>query len=328
MNKKFFCFVLMVFLLATTLAFSTSAAEFKIKWGMSSAPDYFFNRAAKDTMDYIEEKTNGNIEFEFFPNNSLGKEAETVEMVSLGTVDIFGMGAQFAQTYSENIGVVSLPFLIKDYGHMQRVLKSGMLDDMLKQVEDKANVKVMCWSLAGVRHITTDDVLVRTPEDLKGVKLRCMPSPFYKDVVASFGATPTPVAYSELYMALQTGVVQGQENPVTAIFDSKFYEVQNYLMLTGHEFYGGWIVFSKMSWDKLSEQYQQIIEEAFEEVYVPKCYEYFNEDENKMLGALAKKGMNIIIPDKEAFRNHSTEYMMEKYGDKWGDLIEAIKNVN
>jgi len=328
MIKKLTCITLLVCLLLTVLAFSTCAAEFKLKWGMSSGPDYFFNRAVKDTIRLIEEESNGNIEIEFYPNSALGKEAEVVEMVSLGTVDIAGMGPQFAVSYCEEAGITGIPFLIKDYSHMQRVLKAGIMDDIINEIEKEANVKIMCWSLSGIRHLTTKDILVRTPKDLKNVKIRCMPSPFYKDVVASLGAIPTSIAYSELYLALQTGVVQGQENPVTAIFDSKMFEVQNYLMLTGHELYGGWLVFSKISWDKLPEEYQQIIKKAIEEVFVPKSYEYFNADENIILAALAKKGMNIIIPDKKAFREYSTEYMMKKYGDKWGDLIEAIKNVN
>jgi TRAP-type transport system periplasmic protein len=327
MVSKFKTLLILVSLVVFVMSFSVSAAEFTLKWSSSSTPEYFFNRAARDTINEIEGKSNGAIEIEFYPHDALGKEEEVLEMVSLGTVDIAGMGAQFASNYSPKAGVTGIPFLIKDYEHMQRVLASGVFDEILDEIENKALVKVLGWNLSGIRHLTTKNTLVRTPEDLKGLKIRCMPSPFYQDAVASLGGTPTPVAYAELYMALQTGVVDGQENPVTAIWDSKMYEVQNYLMLTGHELYGGWLVVSQRSWEKLPEEYRNIIQQAFDEVYVPKCYEYFNEDENQVIAQLAKAGMNIIIPDQEAFRQHSTKYMSERYGEEWGDLIDTISSV-
>ena len=327
MIKKLNCITLLIVLLVTILAVSACAAEYKLKMGSSSGPEYFTNRAKEAWIKAIKEGSNGNIEIENYVLNSLGTEKQQVEMVSLGTVDFGGLGSQFVSNYAEELGALGIPFLIKDYEHMQRVIKSGVLDDYLKKVEKSSNQKILGWGFAGIRHLTTKDILVRTPEDLKGVKIRCMPSPFYQDAISSLGASPTPVAYSELYMALQTGVVQGQENPVTAIFDSKLYDVQNYLMLTGHEYYGSWMTISQITWDKLPKEYQQLIQKTYDEVYMPKVFQFWDEDENKILATLAKNGMNIIIPDKKAFREYSTEYMMNKYGDKWGDLIEAISNV-
>lgn len=327
MRRRSDYLVILLGLVILLMSFSVDAAEYSLKWSSSSTPDYFFNRAASDTIKWIEDKTGGAVRIEFFPNSSLGKEDEVLEMVSLGTVDIAGMGAQFATSYAPEAGVTSIPFLIKDYDHMQRVLGSGIFDSIVAKIEKQANVKVLGWNLAGVRHLTTKNTPATTPQDLKGLKIRCMPSTFYQDAVASLGASPTPVAYTELYMALQTGVVQGQENPVTAIWDSKMYEVQNYLILTGHELYGAWMVISRRTWNNLPEKYRDIIQQAFDEVYAPKCYSYFNEDENKVMAELAKKGMNIIHPDKEAFREYSTNYMMGKYGKEWGDLIKQISDI-
>jgi len=327
MIKKLICITLLAYLLLTVLAFSTCAAEFNLKMNAACSPDYFFNRATYDTIEWIKEETNGNVVITLYTDSSLGEDTEVMEMLTVGAVDIMNVSPQLSTNYCPDMGVYALPFLIKDYDHMQRVISSGVLDDALKEFEEKANVKVLCYSLNGIRHLTTKDILVRTPEDLKGVKIRCMSSPFYKDVVSSLGASPTPIGFSELYFALQTGVVQGEENAIVTIWSQKFYDVQNYLILTGHELHGGFISFSRPSWDKLPKEYQQIIKKAFDEVYVSKCYEYYTADENKVIGALVKKGMNIIHPNVEAFREYSNKYMMKKYGDKWGDLIEAIKAV-
>lgn len=327
MLRKKYLVILMLLIVLFSCSLGVNAAKYNLRWAASSGIDYFFNRASLDTIEEIKQKTNGEIEIKLYPKNILGKDFELMDMLSQGTIDFLVLGNAGEVNYDERAGVYGIPFVFRDYDHILKAEASGIFDDILASIEEKGNFKLFNWFILGVRHLTTKDIVAKTPEDMKGVKTRCMPSKFYQDCVASLGGSATPVSYSELYMALQTGIVQAQENPTTAIYDSKLFEVQNNIILTAHQFYGGHAAISKKAWDSLPAEYQEIVATAFEEVFTPNSIKYYQEDEGKALLELINHGMSAIVPDREAFMKFSNNYMMDIYGEEYGDLIKKVQAI-
>lgn len=176
------------------------------------------------------------------------------------------------------------------------------------------------------RTLTTKNVPVYKPSDLAGVKIRCMDAPVWIDVIKALGANPIPVAFTELYLALQTGVVQGEENPITTIYAQKFYEVQNYIINTKHSVHMGTVHVSEKIWQQLSESDRKLILDVFEE-YQPMIDQKIDEIGKIDLQKMIDSGVKVIDPDIKAFREYANKYIMDVYGEKWGDLIKEIQAI-
>ena len=194
------------------------------------------------------------------------------------------------------------------------------------KVLKKSGVRTIAFWYFGERNVTTRNKEVRTPEDLKGLKVRSMDIPVWKNVVSSLGASPTPINFSELYLALQTGVVEGQENPIPTIYAQKFNEVQKYIIMTKHVVHLGSVHVSEQIWQKFSEADRAMIMKVFEE-YRPEIDKRMDEKIESATKEMVAKGVIIVTPDLAAFKAHAETEFMKVYGAKWGGIIKEIQAI-
>jgi len=321
-------------LLVTTMVMAEGGAEkaaapggpVTFKWYQQEPPGHPWTDVGQIICDEIASRTNGRIKLVQYHSGSLGTQQEGVNMLRSGAVQFMTVGMTIFNGFDENVMVLGVPYLFRDTNHLIRVMdKMGL--ELTDKMTKASGIRYLDTWLFGIRQVTTKGVAATKPEDLNGMKIRCMDIPVFKDSVASLGANPVPVNYSELYMALQTGVVKGQENPVNAIYTQKFYEVQDYVILTEHMVHSGQVWINEKTWQGLSPADQTTIMNVFHE-YRAVINQKILDQSDQLLAKWEKEGtMKVIHPDKEAFRKHSEEYMMKIYGAKWGDLIRKIQAV-
>lgn len=303
----------------------TAADKVVLKLGHALPVNHTVDLAAKRFAEIVEEKSQGNIEIQVFPAAQLGNEKDMLEQISLGSQD---MGVIVAGAYGAilpELQIGSLVYVFRDIAHAEKVMRGEIGKEMTDKLLNDRSVRVIdpYWYY-GTRHLTANKQ-VKNPDDLKGMKIRVPEVAIQKDGLTAMGAAATPVDFNELYTALSTGVVDGQENPVTTTNASAFYEVQDYLMLTGHIISNFMVSISDSVYEKLSTEQQQILIESAEE-----AGKYNNqitvEAEEKEIEELVQKGMTVIEPENEKFMP-AGEIVAEKYEDIWGDLYYRIQDV-
>lgn len=297
-----------------------------LKLGHTGAPDHPYQEASEMFAKIVSEKTEGMIEIKIFPADQLGKQKELVEGAQLGTVDMVLTSDVLLSGFEPKMGALNLPFLFDDYDHVVKALNG----DAGKQLSDALltkNLKIIGWWENGFRHITNSKREIKTPEDLKGLKIRTPSGTVFVDTFNMLGASATPMSFGELYSALQLGTVNGQENPTTHVLTQNFYEVQDYLSLTYHIHVAEPLVMSKSVYDKLPAEYQKILLEAGEEVS-KWSYKTTKESEAAEIEEIKEKGMTVTVPDIESFKE-ATKVVYDKYEEQFGkDFIDALRNSN
>ncbi len=218
---------------AVGLALTTAAAQAqtKLKWAHVYEIGEPYHTQALWAADEIKKRTNGKYEIQVFPASQLGNENQINEGLGLGTVDIIYTGVAFAGSIHKPIAITNAPFILRDFDHWKLYRDSKLFRDISKGYEDKTRHKVITLTYYGQRHVTANKE-IKKPEDMKGMKLRVPPAPLFLMFTKSVGANATPIAFAEVYLALQQGTVDGQENPLPTIMAKKFYEVQSHIMLT------------------------------------------------------------------------------------------------
>ncbi len=287
--------------------------------------DHLNHKTALKFADLVKQKTNGAVNIEIYPAAQLGNEKEIIDATAMGTLDfsLCGFG-EVAKRFGPAL-IFDGPFIFRDREHMARVYKSEIFAKTMEDMK-KVGISMVAPGYYGTRHVTTSNKAVKTPADLKGMKLRCPDQPMFVAVTKGMGATPTPMAFGEVYLALQQGVVDGQENPAAAITSMKFYEVQKYLVKTGHIIQGNHIFGSTKSLAKLPAEYQTAIVEAGKEVSDWSIAESF-KIEDQLMGELVSKGMTVVEPNRDAFVA-AAKPIYDEYASKWGEgLLEALRAV-
>jgi tripartite ATP-independent transporter DctP family solute receptor len=245
-----------------------------------------------------------------------------------GSVHMYMGGTSETSLFQPEFAVMDAPYLFRDYAHLMKAAKSDAVKEMGAKLEKNRGVKLLTAEIYyGARHLTTRNKPIKTPADLKGMLVRAPDQPIYLEAVRAMGATPTPVAFSDLYMALKQGVVDGQENPIPTIYTYKYYEAQKYLMLTGHMLRVN-VVGADAGWyNKLAPELKEIITKALDEA-VKLNNELTLKQEKDMLDELKKLGMEVVQPDVEAFRE-AAKVVPAKFEDRWGkgtfDRLKAVK---
>lgn len=311
-----------VFLLTGTLM----AAEVTLKLGHIADPQNPYAQGAQKFADLVAEKSGGTIKVEVYPSSQLGNQRDLVEGLTLGTLDLTMTSTAVLGNFHPQIAVFDLPFIFRDRGHAFKALDTvGM--EIAKDLEEKG-MKVLAYYENGVRNMTNNIRPIRVPEDMKGLKIRVMEQPIYIAMMKALGANPTPMAFGELFTALQKGVVDGQENPAAHIYTKRFFEVQKYISLTEHTYSAEPLVVSMITWNKLTPEQQTIIQEAAEEA----CdwqRQLAIDLENGYWDKIRESGKSEIITDvdKEAFRE-ATAPVWKDFEDQVGkENIEAIVNI-
>lgn len=240
----------------------------------------------------VEKRTNGRYKIQTFYSGALGGERESVEAVQLGTQELTFTSTGPIPNFVPETKILDVPFLFRDKAHARAVLDGPIGQEMLKKFEPKGMVG-LAWAENGFRHMTNSKRDVRTPEDLKGLKMRTMENPVHIAAYKGFGIITTPMAFPEVFTALQQGTVDGQENPLPVIISSKFEQVQKHLSLTGHVYSPCIFLMNKEAFDKLSaEDKQAFIEAAREGTKANRAR--VDEDDAKGVEDLRAKGMTVI----------------------------------
>ncbi|GAX90177.1 TRAP transporter substrate-binding protein [Effusibacillus lacus] len=310
----------------TTGTSKDDGKTYTFKAGHSLTENHPYHLSLKQLKENVEKRTNGKVKIEVYPLSQLGAERELTEALSLGTADMSISSTAPIANFYPAIGVVDLPFLFGSREHATKVLDGKVGQDLLKGLE-KSGIIGLAWGENGFRHITNSKKEIKSPEDLKGIKIRTQENKIHIAAFEALGAKPTPMAWTEALTALQQGVVEAQENPAIVADQYKLYESkQTFMSLTGHVYSPAVFMFSKSKWDTLPPDIQKIIaEEAkaaakFEREQIAKM-------EEESLKKLKEKGVKIFENvDKKPFRD-AIKPVYEKYESQFGKkLIEDIVN--
>lgn len=277
------------------------AEKVTLKVGHVLAPTHPYQLGLEHFAKLVNEKTGGKVEVQVFHSAQLGNEREMIEGLQMGTLDMTLVSTAPISGFSNVFLALDLPYILESREQAYKVLDGPIGQEMLKALQEKNIIGLAFWE-NGFRHVTNSKLPIRKPEDLKGLKIRTMENPIHMASFKIVGADPTPMAFGELFTALQQKTIDGQENPLPIIYTSRFYEVQKYVSLTGHFYAAAPLLISKAVWDKLAPEYREAIQKAAVE-----ARDYERSLVKKLDGELASelkaKGMEIIEPDREAFKN-------------------------
>ena len=311
-----------------TGTFGIANAQTKLKWAHVYETSEPFHKYSVWAAEEIKKRTNGKYDIQVFPASSLGKEADINQGLTLGTVDIILSGASFAGNTYNPLAITYFPFIFRDAEHQLSYAKSDVFKELAKGYDDKSGNHITALNYYGARHVTSAAAKpVSKPEDMKGLKIRVPDAPAYLAFPKSLGANATPIAFAEVYLALQNGTVDAQENPLPTIEAKKFYEVQKNISLTGHIIDSLLTITSGQLWGKLSADEKKIFSDVMQEA-AEKTGRDIIASEARLVDEFKKKGNNVITVDKNAFREavlKNTKPTDHGYRQQDYDRIIAIK---
>ncbi len=289
-----------VALAAIALAPALAQAQTRLKWAHVYEVGEPYHTEAMWAAEEIKKRTNGKYEVQVFAASQLGNENQINEGLGLGTVDMIYTGVAFAGSIHKPIAISNAPYVLRDFNHWKAYRDSKLFRDIAKGYEDKTRHKVVALNYYGQRHLTANRE-IRKPEDMKGMKLRVPPAPLFLMFTKSVGANATPIAFAEVYLALQQGTVDGQENPLPTIMAKKFYEVQSHIMLSGHITESLVTIVGSHVWGKLSDAEKKTFEEVLMQA-AARVTDSISDQESKLAAEFRKLGKTVVEVDREAFR--------------------------
>jgi tripartite ATP-independent transporter DctP family solute receptor len=298
-----------------------------IKLGNVQATGDIVQTGLKKFADLVAERTKGQIQVQIFPASQLGTEQELLEGVQLGTVHMFEGSTGSVGRFLPDLEAFAAPYIWRDTDHMLKTVRGPIGQGLADRLVKAKGIRVLDFGwLFGNRYLTTKAKAINRPEDLKGMKIRVQPTAIYLETIKAMGANPTTMDFKEVYLGLQSGVIDGQENPPFVIFNNKLFEVQKYVMLTAHITQNQAVVINDKFYQGLSPEHRKILTEA--------AYEAGNfqndlilKSEQEYLDKLKSAGMTIVQPDVKAFRE-ATKDVHKKVSEKWeAGLYEKIQAV-
>jgi len=300
------------------------AATKTLKLGDVQPPDLIVQKGLARFAELVKERTRGTVEVQIFPGSQLGTEQEIIEGVKLGTIDMFQGSTGSVGRFLPELEAFAHPYIWRDTGHLLKVVRGEIGQELTQKLLKQHGMRIldMGW-VFGHRNLTTRNTIVRTLVDMKGLKIRVQPTAMYLATITAMGGRPTPIDFNELYSSLQTGVVDGQENPFALIYAAKFHEVQNYVMRTRHITQQQTILINEGVFQALSSDQQKAITSA---IYEAGDYQnnLIDQDDAASLEKLKSAGMKVIDPDVGAFKA-ATANVHKEFEGKWPKgLFERI----
>ncbi|MHB1044101.1 MAG: TRAP transporter substrate-binding protein [Eubacteriales bacterium] len=297
-------------------------AQFKL--ATITPANHIFGQGAKRFADLIGERTNGRIQITVYPDGQLGKgERELLEALRQGTVDLYVGSTGPLGGFSSSMLIADIPFLFRDYAHVDKVLDGPTGRQLLDDLE-KADLKGLAFWENGFRNLTNSKRSVNTPGDARGLKIRTMENPVHLSAWKAVGVIPTPMAGGEVFGALQQGVVDGQENPLAVISAGKLYEVQKYLSMTGHVYSPAPIIMSLKKWQAMPKEDQELFLRTALEV-APWQRKLGRENEEKIVADLEQKGVTVVREVDKAAWQKAMQPASEEFSKQFGkEKIDAI----
>ncbi|MDM0074224.1 TRAP transporter substrate-binding protein [Variovorax sp. J2P1-59] len=312
--------------LSLALGASAFAQTTTLKIGYATTKDSHYGVGSTVFCDEVEKGTQGRYKCQHFPNSALGGEREQIEAVQLGTQDLVNTSTGPVGNFVPEVKIVDIPFLFRDYDHARKVMDGPIGQDILAKFPSKGII-ALAWTENGFRHMTNSKRDIVKPSDAAGLKMRTMENKVHMDGYRTFGILPTPMAFPELFGALQQGTVDGQENPIPVILSAKFAQVQNHLSLTSHVYSPALLLLSPRVWNKLSDADKKVFLEAARKAGAAQRKKV-NEDENNGIAQLEKDGMKVTRKvDGAAFRE-ALKPAYAGYAKEFGaDNIKKISDV-
>lgn len=285
--------------------------------------------ASKKLGDMLNEKTGGRITVNVFPASALGNNTELLEQLQMGTLEMAISSVAFLGAFTETTKLLDLPYLFQSNEAAEEVLDGDVGQTIFENLQS-AGFEGMAWLATGWRHVTANKE-IHKPEDMKGLKIRVMENQMHIDHFNALGASAVPMAFSELYTALQNGTMDAQENPFANIDGNRLYEVQKYIIKTGHIYDTSPLLASKTWWDSLSESDQKLIRECVNEM-VTYERELSASNEAELEEKIGNNGTNVVITltdeERQAFKD-AAQPVYDKYGPEIGeDLISQVNEIN
>ncbi len=284
--------------LAACSVIGSAWAQIEIKFGHVGEPGSLFAASAEEFARRANAKLGDKAKVIVYGSSQLGGDKELLQKLKLGTVDI-ALPSTVMSSEADIFGVFEMPYLVKDREHMKRIEKELFWSKIEPAAEAKGLKVIAVWE-NGYRHITNNKRPINTPDDLKGIKLRVPEGKWRVKMFQVYGANPSPMKFSEVFTALQTGVMDGQENPFTQIYSAKFQEVQKYLSLTGHVYTPAYVTVGARKWATLPADVRKILEDTAKETQAF-VYERAAKDDEELLGKIKAAGVQVNTPNKDAF---------------------------
>lgn len=284
-------------------------------------------KAMAEFKKYVEEKSEGNITVDLYTDAALFTQEEEVAAVVAGDCDMTLTSASWLTTNSPWISMFTAGYMFKSYDHMTAVLNGDIGKATFQKVADEQGLLPLgAWYLGSREISLSEDKEIKTPEDLNGINLRMPNSEAWLFLGKALGANPTPVSFSELYLSLQTGVVDGQDNPLPSVESAKFYEVQKSITITDHLVDSVWPAINVETWNSLTDAQKQIVTEGVE-AGRDFCDKTNLERESKLVEFFKEKGLSVYNADKDAFAKHVQEaYLNDPISSTWDmDIYEQIQ---
>ena len=325
--RSFTRFALAAVAAATLAAASgTALAQQKLKWAHVYEASEPYHTESVWAAAEIKKRTNGKFDIEVFPASTLGKETDINQGLTLGTVDMIISGPSFAARSYPRIGIAYYPFIFRDGDHLIAYSKSPVFAEMVEEFHKKTGIQITAYTYYGARHTSANKAFTDCA-GMKGLKIRVPDVPAYMATPKACGANPTPIAFAEVYLALQNGTVEAQENPLTTIEAKKFYEVQKAIMMTGHIVDGLTTEIAPHVWSKLTDDEKKIFTEVTREA-AQRATDKIKKREAELVEEFKKKGLQIVTVDRKSFaeavlKNTPLESMGFSKSDY--DRIVAIK---
>ena len=288
-----------------------------VRWGDVLSADHPSVQMIQRVANRVKDATQGRIEIQAYPAGQLGSSKDQIEAVALGTQQMVTEGAANFGQWVPSISVIEAPYVWRDAAHLTKVMSGPVGLDLNRQLVEKRGMRILGTTYYGVRQLTTTNKAVRTAADMKEFKLRVPENEVFLAMARAWGAKPTPMTFGELYLALRQNVVDGQENPLPTIDSGKFFEVQKYLVLTGHILTPRLVVINDKFWQGLSAADQKAISDAVTEGIAWNNQEILSREQS-LQDKFKKAGMEVIQPDVESFRKPVLDTLPKMFEAKWG----------
>ena len=283
-----------------------------------------YNQAANKFAELVKQRSQGRIEVKVYPDGQLGKgERELLEAIQQGTLDIYVGSTAPLSGFSPSMGILDIPFLFRDYAHADKVLDGPIGLSLLKEL-DKANLKGLAFWENGFRNLTNSKLAVKTPDEAKGLKIRTQENKIHLTAWKAAGVNPVPMAWGEVYGALQQKTIDGQENPVAVIHSAKLNEVQKYLSMTQHVYSPAVLIVSAKKWQAIPPADQEmLLKTALEVAQFER--KLGRDAEEKQVAELTARGMTVTKDVDKAAWQKAMQPAFDEFSKQFGkEKIDAI----
>lgn len=315
---------------AAVLAFASTAANAKtvLRFGTDVSVQNTQGQGAKHFAELVKERSKGNIEIKVYFDSTLGNTMSLISGARGGTLDIAMVGSSNVSGLAPQLAVLDIPFIFKDKAHAYRVLDGEVGQKLMATLEDK-NLKGLAFFENGFRNITNSKKPIVEPDDVKGLKIRVPQSSMLVETFKALGANPVPMAFGELYTAMETGAIDAQDHPISTLYAGKFYEIQKYLSMTRHAYTAVTVIMNKKKFDKLSADDQKLLLDCAHESAVFQR-DLNTKQEDTMVEDMKKAGIKVNDNvDANAFVEKTKDVrkiFTDQNGDEFVKAIDALRD--